>query len=308
METPGAAPAAGGSSEAPQGDAAPKAVDNQGAVPAGNDAASAEAAKAAVQKYKFKFQVDGKEVEEEYDEATLKSTLQKAKGADKRFQEAHQTQQKIARMMEMMKTPEGLEKILEHPNMFGAKAREVMEQLLWKKIQREQMDPKERENLELKERLREREEADKAAQEAEQQKQFEQMKKDYATQIDKDIVDAIKASGATVTPYFFKRVAHYMLSAMQQGKQVSPKDVVPLVKEDLQNDIRSMFETTSEEQILELLKSDKAWENIRKADLKRFKAVPAPEAPAQTPPRGADGKFTQPDANELLKRTSIFDY
>lgn len=278
----------------------------------GLDAKAAEQAKAgeaakAAQKYKFKFQIDGQEVEEEYDEATLKSALQKAKGADKRFQEANATQQKIARMVEMMKTPEGLQKLLEHPNMYGAKARQVMEELLWKQIQREQMDPKERENLELREKLRAKEEAEKEAAEAQRREEFERTKKGYAEQIDRDIVEAIKAAGQPVTPYFFKRVAHYMLSALQQGKQVAPKDVVPLVQEDLQNDLRSMFESTTEDQILAFLKSDKAWENIRKADLKRVKLPINPVNPQPPAPKPEDKKKVA-DPNELTKRTSIFEW
>ncbi len=268
---------------------------------AGKDAA---AQAAQVQKFKFKFEVDGQETEEEYDEKTLQSALQKAKGADKRFQEANETQKKVARMVEMMKTPAGLKKLLAHPNLYGDKARSVMEQLLWEDIQREQMDPKERENMELKEQLRAREDSEKERLAEVQRQEFEKLKNDHATRIDKEIVEAIKTAGQQVTPYFFKRVAHYMLSAVQQGKQVAPKDVVPLVVEDLQNDIRSMFETTTEDQILQLLKSDKAWENIRKADLKRFKNPPS--IPPAVPHKQDEKK--KPGDNDLMKRTSIFDW
>lgn len=302
---------------APQGEGAPKAdavvkgVEGQ-AKPGSNldakaaeQAKAAESAKAAAKRYKF--QVDGKEIEEELTEEELVKRAQKAYGADKRFQEANEAKTKVARMLEMMKTPEGLEKLLQHPSMYGEKARAVFEQILWKHIQREQMDPKERENLELREQLRQREEAEKARQAEFQKAEFEKAKAQYAEQIDKEIVDAIKAAGQQVTPYFFKRVAHYMLSALQQGKQVAPKDVVPLVQEDLQNDLRAMFENTSEDTLLNLLKSDKAWENIRKADLKRVKAAPAmnPAPPAQKP---VDGKKKPVDPNEFTKRTSIFEW
>lgn len=309
-----------GMSPTPSGDGAPQ--QNEGAVApkgaegqvkpgtnldakAAEQEKAAEAAKPSAKKYKF--QVDGREIEEELTEEDLVKRAQKAYGADKRFQEANEAKQKIGRMLEMMKTPEGLQKLLEHPNLYGPKARQVMEELLWKQIQREQMDPKERENLELREQLRQREEQDKATAEQQRREQFEKTKSDYAQQIDKEIVDAIKSAGQQVTPYFFKRVAHYMLSAIQQGKQVSPKDVVPLVQEDLQNDLRAMFETTTEDQLLGLLKSDKAWENIRKADLKRVR-TPAPVQNAQSQTPRQDSKKTASDPNELTKRTSIFDW
>jgi hypothetical protein len=231
MDMSGAAPAAGAGAPAAGSNSPAAPADgsqNPGNVnPGASNSPEGKPGEGAVpQKFKFKFQVDGKDVEEEYDEATLRSTLQKAKGADKRFQEAAETKQQVARMLEMLKSPQGLKKLLQHPNLYGAKARQVMEELLWEDVQREQMDPKERERLDMSEKLRKYEEDEKT--------RSEQARKE-AVRVAEEAVraadrqghhDAIKEAGQQVTPYFFKRVAHYMLSAMQQGKQVTPKDVM----------------------------------------------------------------------------------
>lgn len=256
---------------------------------------------AAPVKKAYKFKIDDQEVTEEYTEEEVIKHLQKAKGADKRFQEAATLKQQTERFYQMLKD-QPLDLI---EKLHGDKARQMMEERLWAKIQREQMNPQERELLETKERLQTLESEKKAFEVKQQQEQFTKLKLQHAQNFDKEIKEALAASGKAVTSYAYKRVAHYMLQAMNENRTLTAKDAVPLMDQDLQADLRAMYETTTEENILQLL-GDPVLEKIRKADLKRVRSGNLPPVPPQAP---KEEKKKPLDARDLEKRSgSIFDW
>lgn len=259
----------------------------------------------APSKRAFKYKVDDQEVTEELSDEDIIKHIQKAKGSDKRFQEAAEVKARTARLLQQLR--EDPFKILQHEQLFGKEARAKVEDWLWQQIQLEKMDPKEREALDMREKLKAYESQEKARADEAQKAEQAKLRQHYAQEIDKEITEAIKASGKQVTPYYFKRVAHYMGVALQQGKHVAAKDVVPLVEQDLQRDLQSMFGTASEEQVLSLL-GDQNLEKVRRADIMRAKGqfVKKTEAPADGAP--AAKKEEKKDPRELEKRTSIFEW
>lgn len=249
----------------------------------------------------YKFKIDDQEVTEELTEEDVTKYLQKAKGADKRFQEAATIKQQTERLYQLLK--ENPLSVIE--KIHGPKSREMMEKHLWQQIERERMDPQARELLETKERLQALEAEKKAFEEKQQQEQFTKLKLQHAQNFDKEIKEALTASGKPVTSYGYKRVAHYMLQAMNEGRQLSAKDAVPLMEADQQADFRAMFETVTEDQIIALL-GEPVVEKIRKADLKRVRSGNLPQTPPPAPQKKEEKK---PDARDLERRSgSIFDW
>lgn len=263
----------------------------------------------APSKRAYKFKIDDQEVTEELTEEDVIKHLQKAKGADKRFQEAAEVKARTARLLQQLKADPF--KLLQHEQLYGKDARAKVEEWLWNQIQLEKMDPKEREALDMREKLKTYEAQEKQRAEEEQRTKHEELKKHYAQEIDKEISEAIKASGKQVTPYYFKRVAHYMGVALSQGKHVAAKDVVPLVEQDLQRDLQSMFGTASEEQVLQLL-GDQNLEKVRRADLARargqFQKKDEPKPADDGAPSDKKDEKKKLDPRELEKRTSIFEW
>ncbi len=262
----------------------------------------------APSKRSYKFKIDDQEVTEELTEEDVIKHLQKAKGADKRFQEAAEVKARTARLLQQLKADPF--KLLQHEQLYGKDARAKVEEWLWNQIQLEKMDPKEREALDMREKLKDYEAKEKQAAEEAQRQKHEDLKKHYAQEIDKEITEAIRASGKQVTPYYFKRVAHYMGVALSQGKHVAAKDVVSLVEQDLQHDLQSMFGTASEEQVLQLL-GDQNLEKVRRADLARARG----QFTKKEEVKSDDGAPTEKkedkkkiDPRELEKRTSIFEW
>lgn len=274
----------------------------------GAPAAGAPEAKAPVTpppatpaKKAYKFKIDDQEVTEELSDEDVTKYLQKAKGADKRFQEAATLKQQTERFYQMLKD-QPLDLI---EKLHGDKARQMMEERLWAKIQREQMNPQERELLETKERLQALEKEKKDFEAKQQQEQFTKLKLQHAQNFDKEIRDALAANGKPVTKYAYARVAHYMLAAMNEGRQLTAKDAVPMMDTDLQADLRAMFETTNEDNILQLL-GDGVLEKVRKADLKRVRGGNTPPTPPPPVPQKKEEKKL--DARDLERKTSIFDW
>lgn len=263
-------------------------------------------APAAPSKRAYKFKIDDQEVTEELTEEDVIKHLQKAKGADKRFQEAAEVKARTARLLQQLK--EDPFKILQHEQLFGKEARARVEEWLWNQIQLEKMDPKEREAMEMRDKLKTYEAQEKQRAEEAQRAEQQKLREHYAQEIDKEIQEAIKASGKQVTPYYFKRVAHYMGVALSQGKHVAAKDVVPLVEQDLQRDLQSMFGTASEEQVLQLL-GDQNLEKVRRADLLRAKGQFVKKEPANDgAPVQKEPEKKKLDPRELEKKTSLFDW
>lgn len=274
-----------------------------------SEAAKTEEAKPVVappSKKSYKFKIDDQEVTEELAEEDLVKGYQKAKAADKRFQEAAEVKARTARLLQQLK--EDPFKLLQHEQLFGKDARAKIEDWLWNQIQLEKMDPKEREALDMREKLKTYETQEKQRAEEAQRAEQAKLKEHYAKEIDKEISEAIKASGKQVTPYYFKRVAHYMGIALQQGKHVAAKDVVPLVEQDLQNDLQAMFGTASEEQVLQLL-GDQNLEKVRRADVMRAKGqFVKKDAPAKVDDGAPKSDEKKKDPRELERRTSIFEW
>ncbi len=256
----------------------------------------------------YKFKIDDQEVTEELTEEDLVKAYQKSKGADKRFQEAAEVKARTARLLAQLKADPF--KLLQHEQLYGKDARAKVEEWLWNQIQLEKMDPKEREALDMRERLQKFEAQEKERVEEAQKDEQQKLREHYAMEIDKEITDAIKAAGKQVTPYYFKRVAHYMSAALSQGKNVAAKDVVSLVEQDLQNDLRSMFGSAPEEQVLQLL-GDPVLEKVRRADLARARGQFQKKddgAPVSKAEPTDEDKKKRIDPRELEKKTSIFEW
>lgn len=295
-------PFAGGDSEitTPADDGAPTSAEIEGGIKKTPEA-KAPVAPPTPAKKAYKFKIDDQEVTEEYTDEEVVKHLQKAKGADKRFQEAAEIKQKSERLFQLIKDQplDLIEKV------HGPKAREMMEQRLWAQIERERMDPQQRELLETKERLQALENEKKQAEQKRQQEEFQKLRQQHAANFDKEIREALAAAGKPVTQYSYKRVAHYMLGAMNEGRQLAAKDAVPMMDADLQGDIKAMFETVTEDQILALL-GDPVLEKVRRADLKRVRGGNHTPTPPPVVPEKKEEK--KPALNDLTKKHSIFDW
>lgn len=240
-----------------------------------------EAKKEAARIRKLKLKVDGQEFEEDlpFDlddnpEAVEYMTrqLQLSKAAQKRMAESSQLQKEVKYFLEeLRKNPK---KVLADPSI-GIDVKQLAAQIIEEEIANSQKSPeqleKERLEGELKslqeEREREREEA--------REKEFSRLQEIEYERYDTLISKAIETSDLPKSPYVVKKIADYMLLGLNEGIDVTPEDVLPLVRDEIQNDLREMFAVMPDEVIEKIVGKD-VFNRVRKKNVAKAKSAPQP--------------------------------
>ncbi len=89
------------------------------------------------------------------------------------------------------------------------------------------------------------------------------------------ISKAIETSDLPKSPYVVKKIADYMLLGLNEGIDVSPEDVLPLVRDEIQNDLREMFAVMPDEVIEKIVGKD-VFNRVRKKNVAKAKSAPQP--------------------------------
>jgi len=90
-----------------------------------------------------------------------------------------------------------------------------------------------------------------------------------------------------------------MLLGLNEGIDVSPEDVLPLVREEIQNDLREMFSVMPDEVIEKLVGKD-VFNRVRKKNVAKAKSAPQP-VKSLIKDTGATSKNS--DQNDPQKKT-----
>jgi hypothetical protein len=219
---------------------------------------------------KLKLKVDGKEIEEEFDlddEDRLIRELQMSKMGQKRAQEKADLEKQVAAffkafeadpfaaMKELGKDPNKV--IDDYINQQLENAKKTPEQLAKEQLEKELQALKA-------EREREKEES--------KTKELQRLQEQAFQQYDMQMEQALAKSSLPKTAYNVKRIADYMLVALQAGKDVSPDDVIPLVEEELNSDLQDMFASLPEDKI-EALLGEQVLNKLRKRRVAKAQAA-----------------------------------
>lgn len=244
------------------------------------DLSKKEIQKEAARIKKLRLKVDGREIEEEVnldDEEYLVKELQKAKAFNKRAQEYSQLQKEIQEFFDQLK--KNPRKILQDPNI-GIDMKELARQVIEDEIENSKKSPEqiEKEKLEaelasLKEKY---EKEQKELKERENQRLMEMEFERYDAMID----GALKESDLPKSPYVVKKLAEYMHLGVSNGINVSAKDVLPLVREEILSDIKSMFGAMPDEVLESVLGKDTIG-RLRKRSIAKAKTVSASQLQKQ---------------------------
>ena len=228
------------------------------------DPKAAEQVKDAIRKLKLK--IDGKE--EELDEPEVIRLAQLGKASNKRFEEAKQMRQQAEQFMEMLrKDPKA---VLSNPAL-GVDLRKFAEEVVWEHIQESSLTPEQKKARDVERELQKYKAQEEEHKKAETERQMQALHQKYASDYDRKITSALQASGLPKTPATVKRMAEYMFTAVQNGYDLEPSDLVEQVRKDYQDDIQQLFGQTSEDMLLSLLGEGTA-KKLRNADMKRLKS------------------------------------
>lgn len=264
-------------------------------------------AKKMLKSLKLKF--NGKEIEEalpfeipDNQEAIeyMKKHLQMSKLSQTKSQELSNLQKEAVKFIEdLRKNPR---KVLSDPTI-GVDLKKIAVEMIEEEIENAKKSPeqieKEKLQAELKamkdEREREKEENRKRDSERITQQEFERY--------DMLLSQALDKSDLPKTPYTVKKMADYMIMAVNEGLDVTPEDVLPLVKEEMQNDLKEMFAVMPEDVIEQLIGKD-VLTKIRKKNLQKAK-----QAQVAAKPQIQDtGKAKESSKTDAEKKQSMKDF
>lgn len=203
----------------------------------------------------------------EYDETTLTSMIEKAKGADKKFLEAAQARKEAMRFFKMAKENprEFLEKTGHDPKKFSYD--EVA-----KDIQDKLRDPREIELEKAQARLKEFEAKETAEKERVQQEKLGRQAKALEERMHSQAIAALEKHPALPKNGFtVAKMAKYLEVVQQKtGELLSFEDVAGVIEADVRNEVKGMMSGATAEQLIELI-GEQGAEAIRQYYLNKLK-------------------------------------
>lgn len=219
-------------------------------------------------KERFKYTIDGEDVEEEIDlsdKEGLRKRLQMAHAADKRMTEAKSAKQKAYEIVKAFEEdPANIFKRL------GPKGREAAEKFLLEQINEELLTPEQKqardEKRELeelrKEKAKQKEEAEKSELSAKEQK--------YASEFQTTIIQALEKCKLPKSPRLVADVARLWSKKMDTGVDLDADDLAKMILDERSGDQKALVKDMDGDQLIAYFGEEIA-NKIRMSDLKKLR-------------------------------------
>jgi hypothetical protein len=226
---------------------------------------------------KLKLKVDGKEEDVELDldnDEELIKHLQLSKMGQKRASEKAQLEKDLSSFLDALKSDPF--SILEQE--LGLNKEKLIEDYINQQIEAAKKSPEQVEREKMEKELQAlRNERKKEKEEAEL-REFERLQQQEFERVDMQMEQALTKSDLPKSPFVVKKIADYMLVAIENGYDVSPEDVIPLVREEMHADLKEMFGSLPED-VVEGLLGEQVINKLRKRRVAKAqearKALPA---------------------------------
>ncbi len=111
---------------------------------------------------------------------------------------------------------------------------------------------------------------------------------------------ALESSNLPKEPYVVKKIADYMLVALQEGYDVSADDVIPLVKQELEKDIQTLIGAMPDEALEQFLGKQRL-ANFRKKNLAKAKEAVAVSSAKAVKDTGGKTTVKEPEKKISFK-------
>ena len=211
---------------------------------------------------KLKLKVDGQDFDEELpfelpDDpeviAYMTKQLQMSKMAQKRAQSYSQLESNVNNFIEeLQKNPR---KVLSDPR-YGIDLKKVAAEMIEEEINNSKKSPEQLKAESLEAELKELRDSRDKEKKSSEEREFERLQQQEAERYDVQMTRALEKSDLPKSPYVVKKMADYMLLALQNGVDASPEEVLPLVREEILEDIKSMFAVMPEDVVEGIIGKD----------------------------------------------------
>ena len=184
----------------------------------------------------------------------------------------------------------------------GYNPRQLAEEYLTQAIEEEMLPENERELKRVRQEKEELERQYKEELSRREQEQITLQVEQAQKEITSQIIDALEGSNLPKNPDVVKRIANYMYLAEQKGISVNPKQVVPLVEEDLRNLNAQILRSLDPSNRINYIGED-LLKQIRQDDLARLKQNQSVSTQSQPKPKPQNKKLTKEEwRKELAER------
>lgn len=223
---------------------------------------------------KLTIKYNGKEYEEELPfeiedtpEAVeyMKRQLQMAKLSQSKAQSYSQLESEVRSFIEELRT--NPRKALANPNI-GVDIKKLAAEVLEEEMVNAEKSPEQLEKERLEAELKALQEERDKEKEENRKREYERTLNQEYERYDLAMTKALESSDLPKSPYIVKKMADYMMLGIKNGMKVEPKDVIPIVREEMHSDLKEMFAIMPAEVIDKLL-GNETYDKVRKHRLSR---------------------------------------
>lgn len=197
----------------------------------------------------------------------MRKQAQMSRLAQSSSQERAQLEKDVRNFIdELRKNPK---KILADPSI-GIDIKDLARQVIEEEIENSKKSPEQLEKEKLQAELKAiKEEREKEKQEA-LEKDKSRLESEAIERYDMLMSQALEKSTLPKSPYVIKKMASLLELGLREGLDVTPDDVMPLVEEEIRNDVKDMFATMPDE-VFEAFIGRERINNIRKKNIAKAK-------------------------------------
>lgn len=228
----------------------------------------------------------------------MRKQLQMAKASQKAMQDKSQLEKEVGSFLEELK--KNPRKILSDPRV-SVDLKKMAAEIIEEEIEQSKKSPEQIEKEKLEARLRELEEERKKEKEERDQLELERRTEASMIQYDQMMTKALEKSDLPKSPYVVKKMADYMLLGLNNDLDLKPEDVVPLVQEEIKNDLKEMFSVMPDE-VIEALVGKEVFNRVRKKNVAKAKSATPP------PPVKSQVKDTGIKSTPSSDKKEVIDY
>lgn len=200
-------------------------------------------------KKQLKLKIDGQELEYDVDLSDeqklekLQRDIQKGLAADRRFQEASTKAQQAELALKLLQEnpEEAMRQLGMDPEQFAAA-------LIERKIKEMEMSPEEKAQTELRIKAEQLEKELERLRKEKELSEKQSLQQKYVQEIDNEIAEALKTvPDLPKSEYSVKRIVDTLLRYTEAGYDVTVKDVLPVVKSQMQKEMKMMIKEMPDE-------------------------------------------------------------
>lgn len=256
----------------------------------------------------LKLKVDGRDYEEQLpfeipdDEASKEwmiKQLQLGKMGTKRAQEYAGLEKEVRSFIEKLrKDPYSA---LQDP-MIGVDVKALAASVIEKEIADSQKTPEQLEMEKIQAELQKEREERKREKTEREEREKALLEEQEFERIDREMSSALEESGLPTdesAAYFVKKMADYMMLGIQNGLDVRPQDVLPIVRQEFEGDMTAFIKKLSPDQVEKLIGKE-VFNQIRKKNVAKVKAP--------TPPSKIADTGAKPEVKKEEKKQSFRDF